>query len=215
MRVAVDEMLPRALLNKALNKTSALLPDLRIELINSSSEISTSLVEHKDVDVAISSHYSSNIYCQELCKMELILAVNTTHPLNSLNRELKIEELNSHRQIVLQQCRKLQHRNLYCPNDSKYWTANNLRLCIDMVIEGMGYAWLPLATITKELNTGTLTSLDLFDKQARMVSLYLLHGNYQNLEPEAQAFLKEVQKQFSSGAVKVSSELTSSGFLQT
>jgi DNA-binding transcriptional LysR family regulator len=64
-----------------------------------------------------------------------------------------------------------------------------------MIINGFGFAWLPLPLIEKELRTGQLKQLPLQVSAKRNAQLHLLFNDAENLGPVARTFLGELRYQ--------------------
>lgn len=70
-----------------------------------------------------------------------------------------------------------------------------MRTSIDLVSQGLGYAWLPLPSIQRYLDEGSLSPLNLERGSRRTVSFYLNYVDGDSLGPAARELLGELRYQ--------------------
>ena len=76
------------------------------------------------------------------------------------------------------------------------WTVSHVRTSLDIIAQGLGFAWLPIAIIKDELEDGTLVPLPLDNNAAlRKALLYLSFEDGDTLGPAARAFIGELRYQ--------------------
>ncbi|GAA0561098.1 MULTISPECIES: LysR family transcriptional regulator [Rheinheimera] len=195
LRIAVDEIFPHPLLYKALENTSQQYPLLRIELMESILTGAKELLENAEADIAVSPVVQKELFNEELCQIEFVAVACPQHPLLQLGRELNLEDLKSYRQIVV---RDSAHHNRHDEGwlgANQRWTVSHMRTSIDMIKQGLGFAWLPLTSILEDLTQGRLQRLPLCSGASRKVSLYLLFSDADKLGPAARTFLGELRYQ--------------------
>jgi DNA-binding transcriptional LysR family regulator len=193
LRIAVDEMFPQVILYKVLESVSAKYPMLQIELVESVLSGSSELVNNAGVDIAISPMALIDGFSEELCQIDFIAVANPEHALHTLNRELTEQDLKSHRQVVVRDSAVLKRSDSGWLGANQRWTVSHLRTSIDMICNGLGFAWLPLSSIQKKLDKGELKPLPLRHNSQRSMPLYLIFKDGDSLGPAARSFLGELR----------------------
>lgn len=194
LRIAVDELFPQPLLFQALEATSAQFPLLRIELKESVLTGAHELLENTDVDVAISPIQLKQGFNEELCQMAFMAVAHPDYALHRLDRQLSLEDLKSYRQIVVRDSAVAKRIDSGWLEAEQRWTVTHLRTSIDMISHGLGFAWLPVQAIARELELGSLKPLPMLHGATRMAQLYLLFNDADRLGPAARTFIGEVRQ---------------------
>lgn len=193
LRVAVDEILSQKSLYDALHQVSIEYPNLQVELVETILSGAQESLENLTVDIAISPYKPANAYSEPLCNVEFLLVAHPEHPLHQLDRKLTLEDLKSHRQIVIRDSSILNKKNEGWLGANQRWTVTHLHTSINMIASGLGYAWLPLLAIQKYLDGGQLKALPMGEFSARSASLFLSFQDVDALGPAAHAFIRQMK----------------------
>ncbi|TKB45501.1 LysR family transcriptional regulator [Thalassotalea mangrovi] len=195
LRIAVDEIFPQELLYQVLDETSKHFPLLRIELQESVLTGASELLEKSEVDIAISPYPLKEGFSEELCQIEFVAVANPEHPLHSLKAPLTLQDLKTHRQIVVRDSAISAQKDVGWLGANQRWTVSHMRTSIDMISSGLGFAWLPLPAIVAELDSGNLKPLPLQQERRRSALLYLMFNDADRLGPAARHFIGELRYQ--------------------
>lgn len=195
LRIAVDEAFPQSLLYSVLNSTSSQYPLLRIELLESILAGANELLDNTHVDIAISPFTGKSGFSEELCNIEFIAVAHPNHALHSLSRPITLEDLKSHRQIVVRDSAAHNKQDGGWLGADQRWTVSHMRTSIDMISRGLGFAWLPSSAITMQLAQGTLKPLILSHGSQRNTQMHLLFKDGDRLGPAARTFIGELRYQ--------------------
>lgn len=195
LKIAVDEIFPQQLLYKVLDATSAQFPFLRIELMESILTGANELLNSAEVDIAISPFPMREGFSEELCQVEFIAVAHPKHALHSLDRAITLEDLKSHRQIVVRDSGVNKRQDDGWLYAEQRWTVTHISTSVDMISNGLGFAWLPIGSIINELNDGRLKPLSLQYNKKRSCQLHLVFNDGDRLGPAARAFLGELRYQ--------------------
>jgi len=195
LRIAVDEIFPQKLLYKVLDTTSAQYPLLRIEIMESVLTGANELLENTQVDIAISPFIVTDGFSEELCQIEFLAVAHRDHTLNNLGRNLQLEDLKSHRQIVVRDSAMSKRQDEGWLYANQRWTVSHMRTSIDMISNGFGFAWLPVSSILDELENGVLKPLPLEYNDKRKTQLHLIFNDGDRLGPAARTFIGELRHQ--------------------
>lgn len=193
LRIAVDEMFPHALLYQVLESVSAQFPMLQVELVESVLSGASELIKNAHVDIAISPLALTDGFSEQLCQINFLAVANPDHALHALNRKLTEQDLKSHRQVVVRDSALSNRSDSGWLGANQRWTVSHLRTSIDMICNGLGFAWLPISSIQDKLDTGALKPLPLVHNSKRTMQLYLVFKDGDNLGPAASAFLAELR----------------------
>ncbi|WP_462151514.1 LysR family transcriptional regulator [Pseudoalteromonas xiamenensis] len=193
LRIAVDEVLPNELLYKSLETTSAQFPLLRIELIETILNGSSELLENDKVDIAIAAEPLMEGFSEELCELDFIAVASPSHPLHQLQREVTLEDLKLYRQIVIRDSATQEKRDSGWLGAEQRWTVSHLSTSVDMIKNGLGFAWLPKPAIANALEQGDLLPLQLEHNSTRRAQLYLVFKDGDRLGPAARCFIGELR----------------------
>jgi DNA-binding transcriptional LysR family regulator len=71
---------------------------------------------------------------------------------------------------------------------------SHLRTSIDIICNGLGFAWLPDSAIKNELKNGQLIPLNLPYNGKRLVQLHLVFKDGDSLGPAAKTFLQALRQ---------------------
>ncbi|MDO6567671.1 LysR family transcriptional regulator [Alteromonas sp. 1_MG-2023] len=196
LRIAVDIIFPSDLLYNVLSKVSDEFPLLRIEIEETVLSGANSLLDGGNVDIAISPFPYPGGFCEDLCEIDFAAVAHADHPLHALDRPLTLEDLKSHRQIVVRDSSAERKVDAGWLGAEQRWTVSHIRTSVDMISQGLGFAWLPIAIIKKELENGTLLPLPLDSNSGlRRAMLYLTFEDGDGLGPAARSFIGELRYQ--------------------
>lgn len=196
LKIAIDEIFPRALLYQALESVSAKFPLVQIELLESILNGANEMIQKNEVKIAISPHSFEANLTESLCHIKFIAVASPNHPLHKITRTLTLEDLKSHRQIVVRDSSQSNQKDK--ANDgwleaNQRWTVSHMQSSIDIITKGLGFAWLPLSLIEENLEKGCLKPLDLGGHSERSAQLYLTYKDEDSLGPVAQYFADELK----------------------
>ena len=198
LKIAVDEIFPRTLLYQVLEKVSVQFPLLQIELIETILSGASELLEHNDVEIAISPISLGAGFSESLCYITFNAVASPTHPLHKLKRKLNLEDLKSYRQIVVRDSAQLNKDKKASEGwleANQRWTVSHLQSSIDMICQGLGFAWLPASLIEQQLKNKQLIPLKLNENRQRSTQLYLTYKDGDCLGPAARSFIAELRAQ--------------------
>ena len=195
LRIAVDEAFPQALLFKVLESVSAQYPLLRVELMETVLSGANQLLQKDKVDLALSPFTLADSLNEEICQITFIAVAHPEHALHQGERALTLEDLKSHRQIVVRDSALSQGQSAGWLGAEQRWTVSHMRSSIELVSKGLGFAWLPEPAITHLLQENRLTPLPLSSGQSRSAAFYLNFTDADKLGPATRTFMGELRYQ--------------------
>lgn len=193
LNVAIDQAFPYELVYESINRVTAEYALLCINLREASLSGSNELLVNDEVDLAISPFTLPDCLNEELCSVTFVALANPSHTLHKLSRELELEDLKSHRQIVVRDSARDVERDEGWLGAEQRWTVDHMRTSVDLVSRGFGYAWLPEPLCQGAVDAGLLKTLPLGDRTRRHVNFYLNFLDADRLGPAARSFLGELR----------------------
>ncbi|MBA6413428.1 LysR family transcriptional regulator [Parahaliea sp. F7430] len=193
LRIAVDAAFPQDTVFQALEKVSALFPQINIDLIDTILSGANELLAEGNVDIALSPLPMNNGLNDELCCIEFVAVAHKNHALHQLGHELSVENLRSFRQVIVHDSAIQNKTDAGWLGAKQRWSVSHLHTSIKLVENNMGYAWLPLPAIKDALSEGTLKRLQLKDGGSRRVSFYLNYFDKDRVGPAAREFMGELR----------------------
>lgn len=192
LRIAVDGAIPQRFVFRALDKVSSLYPQISIDIIDTVLSGSNELITAGEADIGLSPIPLQGSLNEEICRIQFVAVAHKDHALHRTNRDLSYEDLKSHRQIIVRDSASQNKTSVGWLGAEQRWTVSHLRASIDLIIQNLGYAWLPLPAIIDQLNSGELQRLRLAKGGSRSESFYLNYLDKDRIGPAAKAFFKEL-----------------------
>lgn len=184
IRVAVEIVFPSAVLFKALDRFGELAPQTRIEVYDSVLGGTPEALVDGHAELAITGIVPPGFLGESLTSMRFVLVASPRHPLHALGRQLTLQDLRVHRQLVVRESgsKRATRPTLEA---AQRWTLSHMSASIEAVRGGYGYAWLPEERIRGELADGTLAPLRVRGGGDRFVQLYLVYADRDAAGPGA------------------------------
>ncbi len=193
LSIAVDGAFPQGIVFQALEKVSALFPQIRIDIIDTVLSGTNELIAAGNADIGLSPFPMPAGLNEEICLLEFVAVAHVEHPLHalhhSLDRPLNYEDLKSWRQIIVRDSATQASASEGWQGAEQRWTVSHLRASMDLVSQGMGYAWLPLPAIDASIQAGVLKPLVLEAGSTRSASFYLNYQDKDKIGPAAREFM--------------------------
>lgn len=193
--IAVDEAFPHSLLFSVIETVSQRFPSLKVELIEAVLSGSNELVETGSANVGLSAIPMEGGLNEEICRIRFLAVANPEHPLHQLGRELSEEDIKAHRQIVVRDSALSRSTDQGWLGSEQRWTVSHMRSSMELVLKGLGFAWLPEPAIAAQLQSGQLRLLDLPRGLERSMGFYLNYRDIDLLGPAAREFMGEMRLQ--------------------
>lgn len=193
LRIAVDGAFPQTFIVQALEKVSALYPQLRIDIIDTVLSGTNELISEARADIGLSPLMMPGGLNEEICVIEFVAVAHRDHPLHALGRTLGYEDIKSYRQIIVRDSAQGNKTNSGWLGAEQRWTVSHLRASIALIEQNLGFAWLPLPAISDQLEKGILKTLAVEEGARRSASFYLNYADKDSLGPAAREFMGELR----------------------
>lgn len=192
IRLAVDEIFPKEVLMRALNEFSELTNETTVIVSGGILSGPCDMLEKNEADIAITYKYPKDVIGEDFYETSSTLYASQTHRLSQLNRILNQSDLALERQIIVMDDNRKNSIDFGWLNISNAWYVNSLELKFEMLIYGLGYAWLNEEYIVRR--PCNLVKLDLDVGSVRYHKLFLAYRSYKNLGENAQLLIEILKK---------------------
>lgn len=172
--IASEILFPTWLLLDCLDQFGKESPHTRIEVIESVLTGTTEALLDGSAHLAITNSVPSGFLGSPLITLRGLPVAHAEHPLHKIDRELTVQDLRSHRHIVVRETGSKRTTNPLLVNAAERWTVSHMTTSIEAVRRGYGFAWFPEEKIRADLSNGSLKPLRLKDGGERYVQLYLV-----------------------------------------
>jgi DNA-binding transcriptional LysR family regulator len=183
VRLALDLILPPALVLRCLALFAQEFPDTRIELIESVLSGTEDALIQREVDLAILPRVPVGFLGDRLLHMEMVAVAHPNHPLHALAGPITYEDLRRHRQLIVRDSGQHRRHSEGWQGAEQRWTVGHVSTSLLSVRLGLGYAWFPLAYISADLQRGDLRQLNLREGAVRSVQTYLVFSDRDGAGP--------------------------------
>jgi DNA-binding transcriptional LysR family regulator len=156
--------------------------ETRIELFESVLGGTDEALLEGHVDLAIGSAVPPGFLGDPIMQVRFVAAAHPNHPLHQLGRALSLEDLRSHRHLVVRDSGRERNRSPGWLNEMR-WTVSHKATSIRAASMGLGYAWYAEDIIRDERNAGQLTPLPLVEGAERWATLYLIFSDLDAISP--------------------------------
>lgn len=187
INIAIDYAFPRDILYETLAAVSEEYPLTRIELMETVLSGADELLSMGKAEIAISPFIHH--LCEDICNVEFIAVAAQTHPLNHGGKELSLDDLKCYRQIVLRDSGLKKSREPVGIGSEQRWTVSHIGTCIDLLLKGLGFAWLPRHLVKPYIDAGQLRALPLSRGGLRSMMYYLNYNDADKLGPVIRTFI--------------------------
>lgn len=183
LTLAIDVIFPYDDLLCLLATFSGHFPETRVEWLEVVLSGGHDLLLSGVVDVLVSSLVPQGFVGEPLLVVDFLCVANPSHPLHGLGRELTLQDLKQHRQIVTRDSGAQRRFSAPWLEAEQRWTVSNLSTSIKALSSGLGFAWVPARHIEKELAQGLLKPLPLSEGGRRSAQLYLIYRDRDGAGP--------------------------------
>jgi DNA-binding transcriptional LysR family regulator len=185
LNLAAEIIFPPTLLLQCLQAFSAEPAAPPVEVFESVLGGTEELLREGEVDLAICSGIPDGFMGDTLMQVEFIAVAAPTHPLHQLNRELNMDDLRKHRQLVIRDSGRKRTPRVSSVISESRWTVSHISTSIRAACMGLGFAWFPKDSIQSQLASCELRPLPLQQGSRYWASLYLVYADVNAAGPAA------------------------------
>lgn len=196
VRLAVDQILPRDPVIQALECFSRAYPATRVQLEEVVLSGGPELLHEGRVDILIAPELPGGYLGAWLADQVMVCVAHPDHPLSVGKRRLTRRDLQAQRQIVVRDSGEQQAGEGGWVEADQRWTVSHMSTAREILRSGIGFAWLPLDRIAKDLEQGRLVELNLEAGTRHEVPFYMAHADRDRAGGASQALMEALETAF-------------------
>ncbi|WP_221799625.1 LysR family transcriptional regulator [Oceanobacter mangrovi] len=174
VRLALDMIFPYERLFSLLQDFSSHFPDTRVELTEFVMNGGNDMLERGEIDLLVTPIMPAGMKGKLIHRERFVPVSSPAHPLQQ-QQHLRLEDLTEHRQIVMRDSSR-HRRDSGWLGAHQRWTVSHTYTSLNIVLRGLGYAWLPMSWISTELDQGHLRALPMREDYSRYEDLFLVEA---------------------------------------
>ncbi|EXJ14407.1 LysR family transcriptional regulator [Imhoffiella purpurea] len=183
VRLAIDIVMPPDPLLRALAAFGDQAPQTRIQLMETVLSGTNEALIQRQVDLAVTGQVPPGFLGDPLIQVTFVAVAHPDHPLHATDRPLTLEDLRSHRQLVIRDTGRFRQIDSGWLEAEERWTVSHMLTAIAMLRRGLGFAWIPRPHIQAELERGELRPLNLTQGTEHRETLYLVYADPEGAGP--------------------------------
>ena len=184
--LAVDLAYPNALLYPVLKQFYPESRGSRLKIIDTVITGTEEAITQAWADLVISHTVPKGHLGEALAEVRFVAVCHPEHLLAGIDGRIDPNELSQHLQIVIKDTSQSPDEKQGWLKSEQRWTVSTFDTAIDLLLEGMGFCWLPEHTIDKHVKLGNLTRLDIKGTSFRTLISYLVQPKPDSVGPGTQ-----------------------------
>jgi len=191
--LATDAVFPKSILIQAFKRFLPLSQGckllLREEVLSGAAE---ALLERK-VDISITPSVPPGFMGEKLIDINFVAVAHPDHELHKLGRKVSVNDLSQSVHIVIKDSGLKQTRDSGWLGADLRWTVSNFESARALLVNGLGFSWIPTHEAHELIINGELKVLELEVDYEKQGSLYLVFANKKISGPASQLLAECIQ----------------------
>ncbi|WP_255346818.1 LysR family transcriptional regulator [Thioalkalivibrio sp. AKL10] len=196
IRLAVDQLLPRAPVIGALEVFSRAYPATRIQLHEVVLSGGPDLLREAAVDILLGPELPSGYLGTCLGELSMVCVAHPSHPLAQDEAPLTRRDLQPHRQVVVRDSGAQASGEGGWVEADQRWTVSHMGTACEILRSGIGFAWMPEDRIAEDLAAGGLVELNLEAGARHAVPFYITHADRDRAGAASQSLMDALEQAF-------------------
>lgn len=192
--LSVDQIFPAGTLACAMEAFSADFPHVRVQLHEAVLNGGIEMLDDGRADLVVSGLAARGYMGDPLVTVTFIAVAHPDHALHALGRPLDLRDLEQHRQLVIRDSSSRNARDAGWLKAEQRWTVDHISTSVDMVERNLGFAWLPVTRIRRQLDEGQLVPLPLQAEGQRYAPMLLIHRDLDRAGPATRAMAEKLRE---------------------
>ena len=162
LSIAIDQIIPPAVVMDSLHEFSSHFPITRVQLHETVLGGGPALLASGQVDLLIGPDIPSGFLAEPLGQVRMICVAHPGHALAVRPRpRLSMRDLRHSRQVVVRDSGESHESDGGWLDADQRWTVSHMETALRIVQAGFAFAWLPECLVRESLNHGALVALEL------------------------------------------------------
>ncbi|MCC2615472.1 LysR family transcriptional regulator [Aestuariibacter halophilus] len=184
--LAVDLAFPRSLLYPSLQQFLPECRGSRLKIIDTVITGTEEAITQGWADLVISHHVPKGHLGEVIAQVNFLLVCHPEHPLSQTSGPIDPNELSQHLQLVIADTSQSPDEKQGWLKSEARWTVSQFHTAVDLLLQGIGFCWLPEHVVQPHLADGLLKQLDLDGSSFRRLVSYLVKPRPDNIGPGSQ-----------------------------
>lgn len=210
LKLVVDAAFPQSRLLGILTLLRKGCPHTTVSLSDAILSGAEDAITEGTADVVVTTRVPGGFLGDWLLDVAMVAVAAPSHPLHQLGRQLTLDDLALHPQMVVRDSGRLRPRDEGWLGAQQRWTMASLEASHAAVVGGLSYAWLPSHLIADDLAAGRLQPLPLVVGGTRKMALYVVLVKGETAGPAARQALELFQRHLPLGTQAETAQATSS-----
>jgi DNA-binding transcriptional LysR family regulator len=181
--LAVDLAYPKSLLVPVLRSFAKDCRGSRLKMLDTVITGTEEAITQGWADLVISHAIPKGFLGEPIAEVVFVLVCHPDHPLSKVDSPIDPNELQQHLQLVIKDTSASPNEQQGWLKSESRWTVSQFHTAIDLMLEGMGFCWLPEHTVTQLIADNKLRKLALQGSSFRKLISYLVKPKPDNIGP--------------------------------
>ncbi|GAB3478986.1 LysR family transcriptional regulator [Marinomonas epiphytica] len=193
LEVIVDQIFPKPALLRALKKFEPQSQGTQVQMKEMVLSGGVEALKNGSPDLVLSAIIPKGYLADPIVSVEMIAVASPEHELFAHDGVIDNEQLSKELQIVIRDSGSETKMDAGWLGADRRWTVSSVQSALEIVENGLGFAWLPLAEIYNSLAAGKLKQLPLVSGSERNFYIYAIFGKGERTGPAAKLLVELLQ----------------------
>ena len=184
--ICVDLAYPREALLPVLKQFQTQSRGSRLKIIDTVLTGSAEAVSHKKADLVILMHVPKGHLGEPLQTVDFVLVCHALHELANATAPLDPNALAQHLQIVIKDTSQSPHEASGWLKSENRWTVSQFDTAVSLLMEQIGFCWLPKHVAAKYIHNGSLKKLKVKGSEFLRTTAFLVCPSPDEIGPGTQ-----------------------------
>ncbi|AWL12200.1 putative RuBisCO transcriptional regulator [Saliniradius amylolyticus] len=134
-------------------------------------------------DIVIGGSVPKGYLGEPIAEVSFVAVSSPDHPLAQLDGPIEASELLQHLQLVIKDTSQTPNEKQGWLKSELRWTVSHFQTAIELVMQNMGFCWLPYHTVESHIESGQLVPLDIQGSSFRITNMFMIHPRPDTLGP--------------------------------
>ena len=194
--IAVDVVADMRPLICGLEHFSKVYPSTRIRLLETSLSGTDDALLERQADIVYGVRVLPGFLGKPVDQVDMVCVVAPSHPLAQLQGPIRADELKTHRQVVLRDSGQRRTMDAGWLQAEQRWTVSFFGTSVQIVKQGLGFAFVPKPHIEAELASGELVELELPMAAKRQLQISRILTQQEQANPAVMEVARHIDEAF-------------------
>ncbi|KZN15105.1 LysR family transcriptional regulator [Marinomonas sp. TW1] len=195
LELVVDQTFPTPALLRALKAFEPQSQGTQVQLKEVVLSGGLEALKNGHPDLVLSGIVPKGYLADPIVEVELVAVASPLHPLMEEKEAINNERLSRELQLVIRDSAVESSMDVGWLGTERRWTVSSVQSALEIVVSGVGFAWLPKADISDELANGKLKKLSLVSGSERNFHLYAIFGKGERTGPATRLLVELLQEE--------------------